>query len=276
LFSKHSFDWLQLKPLLASHRSFQTYFQFGSKDALTDEVTLETFRNLLDQFAHSPKSHVRLILPQIEVYFTHDRYSVEELINSAIGEKKGLDEGVRNTKINSFCVIRAKNKVHQLLNKIRDKKIKFLEIQRNPKFEEAEIEDYLVTQGKRIALFAQVLVDFLTSPGSGFFEVFSNLPFDNGTQKKVNFEFKRFGKGVVTVDDKWQLAEKIVRGSGQDTAKYKLVGDKTKKDQAIRLMDPSLEGTYGVFFGGEVFGKELARLLRFVHANNPDVRLIVE
>lgn len=276
MFSRHSFDWLQSKPLLASHRSFQTYFQFGSKDASTDEVTLETFRDLLDQFAHNQKAHVRLVLPQVEIYFTHDRNSVEELLNSALGEKKTLDEGPRNAKITSFCVIRARNKVHQLLGKIRDKKIKFLEIQRSPKFEDAEAEDYLVTQGKRIALFAQVLIDFLTSPGCGFFEVFSNLPFDNGTQRRVNFEFKKFSKGAVTVDDKWQLAEKITRGSGQDTAKYKVAGDKSKKDQVIRLMDPNQDGTFGLFFGGEVFGKELARLLRYVHANNPDVKLIVE
>lgn len=261
---------------LAAHKNYQIHFYFGSKENATDELKFETFRSFLAEFAHNPKAHAKIIFLQTEIYFSHDKKSVEELIVSGNGDKKCPEDFTKLLKLGTFCIVKTRSPFHQLLQKIKDKKIKFLEFQKSSKFGDANEEIFLVTSGKRISFFIQVLIDYLmfTVP---FFEIFANFPFDNCSQKRAPVEVKKYPKGTVNVTNKWIISDRILKGKHKDLSKYKFTNEnKIKKEQIVRHLDPNSEGMSSVSFSGEIFGKELSKFLRILYANNPDSKLIID
>lgn len=261
---------------LAGHPAFKSYYQFGCKDASSDEVVFETFRNISAIFAKDCKAHFRVVMPQLDMYFTHGRSSLDDLIITSGIERKSADDMLKLSKFNTFCVVKCRNKLHPLLEKIRDKKLKLMEFERNSKFGDWETELFVVASGKKVAFLVQTLIEFLVS-GSPFYDIYSSFPFDNCTMRRVPFEFKRFMKGAVNVTEKWSISDRILKGKGKDISRNHICNDtRAKKDQLLKIIDAGQESTHGVFFGSEIFGKNLAKLLRIVAQNNADFKLIIE
>lgn len=276
MFSKSSFDWLSEPQFLTANPYFRNYYHFGTKEAASVELTFETFLSLRSNFANSPKAHFRVAIPQLEVFFTHKKEALEELLSLSGSDQKATEGHLKTANFSSFCVIKTRSNSHQLLEKLEDLKMKFYEFERKSKFEELTTEKFIVASGKKVAFVLQSLLDFFCSTGR-FYEVIANFPFDNCSIKRVPIEHKKFMKGAVTVIEKWELCEKVSRGKTKDIGKYKLaVETKGKKDQIARIIDPNSEMTSGVFLGSEIFGSALIKLLRFVQANNPDFKLILE
>lgn len=257
-------------------QNFKSYHYFSSKDSYNDETLYESVESLIQNLTCKKSGSFRIMFPQIEIYITDNKISVDELISNNLVEKNNNEQYETFQKFNYFVVLKSRNKNNPFILKLREKNIKMIEFEKISKVEENLKEFYFVAFGKKIALILQYFIDFVSS-ASFFFEIFSDFEFLNSSLRKINFEVKKFTKGAAQVSEKWSLSEKFAVVKGQDKSKYRVNQEsKVKKEMFLKQIDLNSESLHGIFIGCDFFGKNLVKLFKYVLANNSDYKIIVE
>lgn len=276
IFSKFSFDWLTDSLKQNTFKDFKKFHFFSSKDAFSEETLFETFTSVFQNFGSQKDSFFKIVFPQVEIFVTRDKKAVDELISINSVEQNNHSVYSNFHNFRHFIVIKAKNPNNAFINRLREKKVKLIEFEKVSKLDEYTKEFYYVSFGKKIRLILQYLMDFIFI-NNVFFEFYSNFEFDNCVLKKVNFEFKKFIKGAVNVTEKLTLSDTLVKIGSKEREKYKVTQNaKLKKEIFLKQIDSGTEHCSGLFFGSDIFGKNLVSLLKFIVANNNDYKIILE
>ena len=213
IFSKQSINWLFESLKFENGLNFLRYYYYSTLYGFSEEAIYESYGSLLSNFFKSDKYDFKICSGSIEIFGLHRHQILDEVMAAKIGElydndRLGIQEKFR--KFKNFLVLKPKSKTNQFIEKLYERRIPLIKIEKPARSEEEGASKYYITYGKNLNLTVLLFMEYAISKTSNF-EIFAAFQFSNSISKSADLELSNISKNSVIFKSSNVLSDKLMR-----------------------------------------------------------------
>jgi hypothetical protein len=213
IFSKQSMDWLFDAMKSENSLSFVRFYHYSTQSGFNEENVYESFNSLLANFFKNEKRDFKICSGSIEIFGHHRHQILDELIAARVGELHDNDQITvheRLRKFRHFLVLKPKSKTNQFIEKLHERRIPLIKIEKQTRTSEENSSKYYIVYGKNLNMTIQMFMEYSIAKTQNF-EIFASFPFANSMTKHADIEMSTVSKNSVIFKSNNVLSDKLMR-----------------------------------------------------------------